>query len=122
MERRKELRFEPGQPVLVDVLTEERVSTGRIVNLSGRGACIAIERNVPVGAALRIDLNDSMLLGEVCHCRPVGSEYHIGIELSQVIPSMTDLAKLVSAVMNESRSPRQESPAEAAAIENNAAR
>lgn len=104
MQRTKEVRFESGQSVLVDILSEENILTGRIVKFEGRASCVELNRSVALGAPVRIDLDDCMLLGEVGNCTSVGEQYHIQIELSQIIPSMTNLARLVSAVMSEGRS------------------
>lgn len=73
-----------------------------MVNISGKGISLAAQEKLEVGAAVRIDFDDSLWLGEVCHCHEQGQDQIIGIKLDQVIPSISELARLVSAVMGES--------------------
>ena len=100
MERRRETRFEPNQPVSVVLLSEgDLVLPARIINMSGRGVSLATQRPLKLGAAVRINLEDSLLLGEVCHIRQDGGSWIFGIKLDQVIPSVSEVARLVSAIM-----------------------
>lgn len=57
--------------------------------------------------AIRIDIGDVMLLGEVCHCTWDGKAWVAGIELQQAVNSMTDLSRLVAGVMGEHRETAQ---------------
>ncbi len=79
-----------------------RKVAAKIINLSGRGVSLAVDETIAMGEAVRIDLDDSLLLGEICYCRPESGSFVIGIEMSNVIPAMTDLRKLVAAIMQES--------------------
>ena len=69
----------------------------------GRRAEVRSECAVAPGTAVRIDLEDSMLLGEVAGCGSEGPLFVTQIEVVQAIPSLSDLARLVAAVMNEGR-------------------
>ncbi len=67
---------------------------GQMANLSGRGMRIIIDRPLPVNAAVKVDLESAMLLGEVCYCVPDGGVYAIGLELEQVLHDAPDLLSL----------------------------
>jgi hypothetical protein len=53
----------------------------------------------PAGAAVRIDKDDSLLLGEVIGCRQEGEGWEMLVQIDQVIPSIPDLAQLVRAIV-----------------------
>lgn len=71
-----------------------------MVNISGRGISLTTQCSVPVSSAIRLDVNDNVLLGEVCHSRQTGpAEFICGIRLEQALSSVGDLSKLVSGIM-----------------------
>lgn len=75
-----------------------------MVNISGRGISLTTKSSVPASSAVRLDVNDNMLLGEVCHSRQTGpSEYICGVRLEQVLTAVGDLSNLVSGIMGETR-------------------
>jgi hypothetical protein len=83
-----------------------------MVNLSGRGLSLTTKIPVPVGTAVRIDVNDNILLGEVCHSSESGpSEFVCGVRLEQALTAVHDLSRLVSGLMGASQ-PRVEKPVE----------
>ena len=107
VERRKEFRYPANRRAQVRILSEE--SSGSdielpcvLLNMSGQGVSIRLDRAIPASAAVRIDLNDSILLGEVCHCEPSGDSFDCGVRLDQALTSVTDLARLMSSIMGES--------------------
>jgi hypothetical protein len=54
---------------------------------------LRLGQRVPPGTALRIDLPDSMLLGEVIYCRAEGEDWYAGIELEHALFSLNELAE-----------------------------
>jgi hypothetical protein len=91
-----------GQQVRVTILGEEQGTTSaRIVRASPYRAEIAAVRRITAGTPVRVDADDAMLLGEVSRCRRDDAQFILSVELDQVIPSMSDLGRLVSAVMTE---------------------
>ncbi|MEO8131034.1 MAG: hypothetical protein ABJF23_26035 [Bryobacteraceae bacterium] len=59
---------------------------------------------MPVNSAVRLDMDDMVLLGEVCHSRETApSEFICGVRLEQALTAITDLSKLVSGIMGEQR-------------------
>jgi hypothetical protein len=100
-----EIRFQPNQPVRLSVLSGlPQALTARIINLNGRSADLQVEQQISAGSAIRIDLDDSMLLAEIIECSSEQGQFRIHISITEAIPSMSDLARLVSALMCESPS------------------
>jgi hypothetical protein len=65
------------------------------------------------GAAVRIDVNGGLVLGEVAACEDTDEGRLVSVRIDHVIPSVSDLAKLVDRVMCESQPPRVTSAARA---------
>jgi hypothetical protein len=107
VERRKELRYQPNQEIRLTVLGDDshRVPA-RIINFSGRGISLAVEQPVRTGDAIRLDMEDSLLLGEVAYCQAQDGKFAIGVHLHEVIPSLSALANLVANVMSDGRGAR----------------
>jgi len=104
MDQRREPRFEADQPVIVTVLTEpETRLQARVKNASGRGLGLVTEVGIPPGAAIRIEIDDSMVLGEAIYCRPDPGGHFVGIELDQVLVGLTELGRILSEYAREQR-------------------
>jgi hypothetical protein len=86
----------------VTVLTEPRRSvSGRVRNASGRGLGVITAARVEPGAALRIEIDDGMVLGEAIYCRKEGDGHFIGVELDQMLVGLTELGRHLSALVGE---------------------
>jgi hypothetical protein len=102
MERRAEERVAVSKPVQITVLGETpEVVPAMLMNLSGRGMRLVSERAVPQDAAIRFDLDNRMLLGEVCYCVRQGTGYAIGIELQHSLNDLTGLGSLMEQITGE---------------------
>ena len=105
MGERKDCRFETNQPVRLTVLGRysreaDTQLPACMVNVSGRGISLTTQFSVPVSSAIRLDVDDNILLGEVCHSRQTGpGEFVCGVQLEQALSSVGDLSKLVSGIM-----------------------
>ena len=99
-----EIPYRPEQSVRLNVLgAAPQTIPAQLRILVGRRAELKSESAVAPGTAVRIDLEDSMLLGEVAECGSDGPHFVTQIEVVQAIPSLSDLARLVAAVMNDGR-------------------
>src|SRR5690348_4724171 len=94
MEQRREPRFQADQPVVVTVLRDPQIRMEAWVkNASGRGLGLVMAQAVPPGAAIRIEIDDSIVLGEAIYCRRERDGHFIGIELDQVLVGLTELGR-----------------------------
>ena len=103
MERRKEQRVSLSESVRVTILGEQPITAdGELINLSGKGARIAVPAVIAPGTLLRVDMKDSILLGEVSHWRKHGGEIQIGVQIEHVLTNLQQLAKLRDSLLEES--------------------
>ena len=67
---------------------------------------------VPLNAAVKVELHDALLLGEVCYCQSEGesedngSTWLVGLITEQVLSNLSELSRLVLAIMGEESRPR----------------
>jgi hypothetical protein len=100
MESRQEPRFEINQEIKLTLLGDvETVFPGKIVNVSGKGMCLLSSQAIAPGAALKIELVDTLVLAEVIYCRPQGAGYQTGIALDQALYHTRDLAALAQRLL-----------------------
>ena len=71
----------------------------RIAERDGRRLTLILDRAVERDAAIRIDVEDQVLLGEVLWCARMEDGFSADIELDQAITSLHDLSRLVDALM-----------------------
>lgn len=102
MERRAESRIPFNCPVRITLLSSppERFD-GVLVNVSGRGARLRVPRRIECDAALRIDLDNAMLLGEVCYCATDGDGYGIGVQLEHSLLNLSEVLRQRAQLLGE---------------------
>jgi hypothetical protein len=104
VDERGDLRIKTNQPVAVTLLGEsESLIRGRIIDYTGRGLGLELERPVSSGAAVRIDWDNRLLLGEVCYCRTRPGGYHAGVSLKHVLFDTRELERLRTRILSEDR-------------------
>jgi len=109
VDRRTEPRFELDQTVVLTILGDtDRSLPAKLKNLSGRGLRLITDIPIKLGTAVRIDVGDSMLLGEVCYCSSSPDGLVCGVQLEQALNSVADLTRLVSRLMMENMDSRSE--------------
>ncbi len=73
----------------------DRALPARLVNISGRGMCLRMDTKVAAGVPIRVDMNDTMYLGESCFCEEApGGGYFLGLRLEQALYDMGTLQTL----------------------------
>jgi hypothetical protein len=108
----REFRLYSGQTIQLAILGENSWScNAQIIDIGPLRTRIAAPRAVNSGLAVRIDAEDALLLGEVRGSSQSADHHIVEIDLMQIIPSLSNLAKIVSAVMEAGG--RAESRAEA---------
>jgi hypothetical protein len=102
MNQRRELRFPVDQPVEVVVLGPSDVHFPcRVRNASGRGIGLEVPEPLATGMALRINLVDTILLGEVIYCRAQDGGWYAGVELEHAIYGLAELANATRGFVEE---------------------
>lgn len=93
MNQRRDARFQTDQPIQLTVFGQPDIQMPAMIkNTSGRGVGITVKGRLAIGAALKIKLDDAILLGEVIYCRDEGDGYYVGVELEQALFGLADLA------------------------------
>ena len=109
MDLRSQLRLEANEPVHVTVLGKcETKLLGRITDYSNYGLGLSVDLQVPLGTAVKVEWSHTLLLGEVCHCRPEGDGFAIGLKLEHALYNTAELARLAKRLLDES--PQEEMP------------
>jgi hypothetical protein len=84
--RRREPRFESDQPVAVTNLEQPGTPLmGRLVNFSAGGTRMVLDREVPLGTMVKVELGGTILLGEIIYCSRQGKEFAVGLELEDAL-------------------------------------
>jgi hypothetical protein len=100
MERRREARVPAAQPMQLTLLGgAPRSVAGVVVNFSSWGMRILLPEPVASGAPVRVDLDGSLYLGEVCYCQPELGQYSVGVAVEQALRMTSELAELRDAIL-----------------------
>jgi len=102
MNQRREPRFPLDRPVAVTVFgpPDTRVEA-RIRNAAGRGLGLELAAPMATGTALKIELEDSILLGEVIYCRGQEGAWYAGVELVHALYGLVELASVMRGYTDE---------------------
>jgi hypothetical protein len=103
MNQRRDSRLQTDQSIQITVFGDPDVQMPAIVrNVSGRGLGLEIDARLDIGAALKIVVDDSILLGEVIYCRDYGGTHYVGIELEHALSGLAELAAALRSFSDES--------------------
>jgi hypothetical protein len=81
------------QPVVVTVLDGREIRRrSQLTNASAWGIGLEMTCAVAPGALMRIEFEDTVVLGEAVHCREFAGSYYVGVKLNQALKSLSDLA------------------------------
>ena len=60
---------------------------------------VRVPQPVAGGAAIRVEVEDQLLLGEVCYCQSLtGGQFAVGVQLEQSLNNLDDLSRLMKAL------------------------
>ncbi|MCX6630043.1 MAG: PilZ domain-containing protein [Candidatus Solibacter sp.] len=108
MNERREPRFEINQSIWITLFGEPDIRLpARIKNVSKRGIGLELQGPVAVGTALKIELDDSLLLGEIIYCRADEGSCYVGVELEQALCGLGALAKALGTFSDVPSGPQQ---------------
>ena len=103
MDKRCEPRFAADQSITITTLGDCRVrQTAQVKNCSGSGLGLVVHVAISAGTAVRIELEDSILLGEAMYSRPLPDGYFVGVQLEQAISGLRELRRQAQAYREES--------------------
>lgn len=81
--------------MLVTVLGSDRASfAARTVDQSGRGLQISIAQPLEVGAEVKVEMEDALVLADVCFLNEGPGGYVAGLRINQILAGLSDLSKL----------------------------
>jgi PilZ domain len=100
-DQRLEQRFAASTSVAVTILgvLGEPKFLGVIVDMSGSGLRLNLPLPVPLGAPVKIETGDMLMLGEVVRCEPAGQTFSVGIAVSQSLTALAELERLNRALL-----------------------
>ena len=95
--------MEINEPVKFTVLGEnEATGVGRVAKSSSHAVELLTDQATALGAAVKLEKDQTLFLGEVCSCRPEGDGFAIGVELRHALYNTHDLARLAKRLLDES--------------------
>jgi hypothetical protein len=101
MERRREARIRADKPVELTVLGNEEASgPAQVTEFSGHGLQVVLHRSIPVNAAIKVEGEDWLMLGEVCYCRQEGIHFVAGLKIDQTLENLNELSKLNESLLS----------------------
>jgi hypothetical protein len=102
MEQRREPRVPDEQSVELTILGDpETRLTAKVRNASDRGLGLVSPESVPSGAAVKIEIGDSIFLGEVMYCETLEDVNFLGIELTEVLSGLAALSRMAQQFAEE---------------------
>jgi hypothetical protein len=109
MENRREDRVPVERPIVVTVLGDRETRLkASVKDASPRGIGVLTGEAIAANAAVKIEIGDSLFLGEVMYCRPVDGGYASGIELTEVLSGLSALSKMAKEFQDQlDASPRR---------------
>jgi hypothetical protein len=103
VERRREPRLQTDQAVDVVILTDPPAPCrGIVLEISGRGLRLALPVDAALGTGVRVNVGDSLLLGEVCHHSPSPQGFMVGLVLKHSLTGLGELENLRRSLLAES--------------------
>jgi len=102
MKQRLEARIPADRSVAVTLLGDIDTPLKALVkDISARGIGLQLEHAVSVGTALKIELDDAFVLGEVVYCRPDGASFTVGVHLEQALTGLAELRRTMEALAGD---------------------
>lgn len=102
MSLREQPHYDTAQPVAVTVLGDAPAAhSGEVAGFCGTAMRLMLEVPVPQGAAVKVEWEDTLLLGEVSDCQPDGSQYAINLKLEHSLVHTAELARLAARILEE---------------------
>jgi hypothetical protein len=108
MDNRRQDRVPVEKPIVLTILGDPEIRlVASVKDASPRGIGVITEEALRSGAAVKIEIGDSIFLGEIMYCRPMDQRFFAGIELTQVLTGLAALSRLAQEFQEQLR-PRSE--------------
>ncbi|MGH9722824.1 MAG: hypothetical protein ACRD8O_21660 [Bryobacteraceae bacterium] len=92
----------PRKPVQVTVLgNSPSTQEARIQECAGRAVLVEVDQRLPPGAAVKVEYDRTLLLGEVAGCRAEGDHYTASLEVAHALYNTDALARLARRLLCE---------------------
>lgn len=115
MNQRREPRVPTDQAVQITVFgTPDLHMPGVVKNASGRGIGLEVHGPVATGSALKVTMDDAILLGEVIYCRAQNGKWYLGVELEHALCGLAELAATLREFTHEYLGPHRQATPEIA--------
>jgi hypothetical protein len=107
MEKRTRPRISVDAAATLQVLGTAQSTNGvpipvHVTDASERGMRVGSNTQLDAGLAVRLDIGDSMFLGEICYCAPAptgaAASFHLGIVTEQCLTGLSGLRHLITAL------------------------
>ena len=94
MEDRRVDRVPAEKPIILTIPGDPEIRlVADVKNASPRGIGIVTSASLAGGAAVKIEIGDSIFLGEVIYCRPMDQGFFAAIELTQALAGLAALSR-----------------------------
>ena len=93
------MQYESGRAVGVNTFTPAQTLCGTVIRIAHQHALVQVNAHLDKGMPLRLDFDDSILLGEVLTCQENDCGMQVDVMVQDAIPVMPDLGRLVLAVI-----------------------
>jgi hypothetical protein len=86
VERRKEYRLKANQPVIVTALglMETPPMSGSVLDMAGSGLQLRLPKPLPCGSPVKVESQQTVIVGEVARCEENGDGYNVGLTLLHI--------------------------------------
>lgn len=110
-DRRRYPRFSQNDIVRLTLLSEDgRAADARIVDASAGGVRLETPLIIKTGSLVKVEWQDTLLLGEVLYTQSAEGSTVLGIELTRALYGMAELQCLNASLKNAGRAMRAEVP------------
>ena len=84
---------------LTNLESEEVTPTCPVLEQDGSRIQLKVPKYLNVGSAVKIEADDTMSLGEICHFRSDGEGYIVWVDLFQALHNVAELSRLARALL-----------------------
>ncbi len=84
---------------------------GSILEISGRGLLVSVASPAACGTPVRIEGEDTLLLGEICRVEHSGEQWKLAVRVRHRLKGLAELARLNRALLGSETTRPEPAPA-----------